>query len=352
MHLESAHAELRDLLSQLARYFSANESKISAAEASNCFLHLSREDDHGSGSSDQSQDPILPNNDVQAIADPGSILDTTVSQLLEELGNSNTPCLHISDQASIFLQHASIELPVVEIEPALHPSTATDRSPNSTDDTLEKTRLTACNDVTFTPTLRQLLEDCKNDRGLFLRKVEESQAALPNGQGWQAAIAIKQDNADMRDLLSVYHRFECYNIYRHVVEAGYHTGEHWIRDRRQELTKRLCDDFPKRFQNTKAANKCLNWVDQGCKYHEWTKMFGESQELGFLVALPSEIPRSAYTSRCTKEQMSAAALRFTSLGICDLVKELELSELGNYIAQRLKEMTTKKQFCVDGKLPG
>ncbi|KAM0345631.1 hypothetical protein ACHAPU_006285 [Fusarium lateritium] len=45
--------------------------------------------------------------------------------------------------------------------------------------------------------------------------------------------------------------------------------------------------------------------------------------------------------------MSAAAARFTTLGICELVKDLDLSELGNHIAQRLKEMTTKKRFCVD-----
>jgi hypothetical protein len=41
MHIESADADLRDLLFQLARHFSANESKISVAEASRCFLRLS-----------------------------------------------------------------------------------------------------------------------------------------------------------------------------------------------------------------------------------------------------------------------------------------------------------------------
>lgn len=48
--------------------------------------------------------------------------------------------------------------------------------------------------------------------------------------------------------------------------------------------------------------------------------------------------------------MSAAAVRFTALGICELVKSLELSELGDHIAQRLKEMTTKTRHCTDGKL--
>lgn len=201
----------------------------------------------------------------------------------------------IPEQTSLSQQCSLVELaPPVLGELTVHPTDTTGHLPTSSDDAVDKTRLASCNDVAFTPTLRQLLEDCKTDRGLFLRKVEESQAALPNGQGWQAAIATKQDNADMRDLLSIYHRFECYNIYRHVVDAGYHTGEHWIRDKRQELTKKLCDDFPERFENAKAANKCLNWVDQGCKYHEWTKAFSEEQELGFLVALPSEIPRSAY----------------------------------------------------------
>jgi hypothetical protein len=48
--------------------------------------------------------------------------------------------------------------------------------------------------------------------------------------------------------------------------------------------------------------------------------------------------------------MSAAAVRFTALGICELVKSLELSELGNHIAQKLREMTTKKRRRADGKL--
>lgn len=48
--------------------------------------------------------------------------------------------------------------------------------------------------------------------------------------------------------------------------------------------------------------------------------------------------------------MNAAAMRFTSLGICELVKSLELSELGNDIAQRLKDMTTRQRHCTDGKL--
>lgn len=51
-----------------------------------------------------------------------------------------------------------------------------------------------------------------------------------------------------------------------------------------------------------------------------------------------------YTSRCTKEHMSAAAARFVALGINDLVKDLKLSELGDYIARRLEEMTTGKRL--------
>jgi hypothetical protein len=50
--------------------------------------------------------------------------------------------------------------------------------------------------------------------------------------------------------------------------------------------------------------------------------------------------------------MSAAAVRFTALGICELVKSLELSELGNHIAQRLQEMTAKTRHCTDGKYTG
>ncbi|KAF4449892.1 hypothetical protein F53441_6897 [Fusarium austroafricanum] len=402
MRIESnSNADLQDLFCQLARYFSANESKISAAEASNCFLRLSlldsvalirlffllcpsfrsvlsrqcevsaalpsttsrlsgdnntgrqsqpesqespsglgnRRDSHVANSPDtpglhDSQDPVsVNNNGPPPVAHPSHVTGNTLTHVLEGLDSLTTPDL--LEQNTICQQQILDELrdPIIGTL-AVNPSDTTALPFGFDDGVLGKTRLATCNEIGFTPTLRWLLEACKTDRSVFLRKVEESKAALPNGQGWRAAIAIKQENADMRDLLSIYHRFECYNIYRHVVEAGYHTGEHWIRDKRRELAQKLCDDFPERFQDTKAANKCLNWVDQGCRYHEWTKMFSEVSELGFLIALPSEIPRSAYTSRCTKEQMSAAAARFIALGIYDLVKDLELSELGNHITQR------------------
>ncbi|KAF5136397.1 hypothetical protein E5D57_000158 [Metarhizium anisopliae] len=146
--------------------------------------------------------------------------------------------------------------------------------------------------------------------------------------------------------MRIYHRFECHNIYSHVVEAGFHTGTHWIRDMRTVLVNKLCKDFPERFQNQKTANKCLNWVDQGCRYREWTDLLSETSDLGYLLALPADVPHSA----CTKDQMTAAALRFKSLGIDKLVEDLELSELGNHISAKLREMTGKKRKYADGRL--
>jgi hypothetical protein len=101
----------------------------------------------------------------------------------------------------------------------------------------------------------------------------------------------------MRDCMKIYHRFECYNIYRHVVEAGFHTGTHWIRDLRTALANKLCQEFPHRFHNQKAANKSLNWVDHGCKYREWADNFRNNPtDLGYLIALPLDVPHSAYAS--------------------------------------------------------
>lgn len=155
-------------------------------------------------------------------------------------------------------------------------------------------RLSACADIKLTPSTKRLLENCKTNPAQFIDAIKAAEVAFPNGQGWEAALATKKENTDIRDLMRIYHRFECYNIYSHVVEAGYHTGTHWVRERRSELIEKLCQDFPDRFQNQKAANKCLNWVDQGCKYHEWSKLFSETEDLGYLVALPSNMPHSAY----------------------------------------------------------
>lgn len=149
----------------------------------------------------------------------------------------------------------------------------------------------------FPRNTRLLLESCKTDRGRFLREIREAKATLPTGHGWEAAIATKEDNADLRDRMKIYHRFEWYNIYKHVVGAGYHTGTHWVRDMRTALVNKLCHDFPWRFHDQRAVNKSLNWVDQGCKYHEWASYFHRGEtNLGYLIELPLDVPHSAYAS--------------------------------------------------------
>ena len=47
--------------------------------------------------------------------------------------------------------------------------------------------------------------------------------------------------------------------------------------------------------------------------------------------------------------MNAAAHKFVSLGIDDLVKNWGLSELGNHLAATLRDMTSKKRKNVEGK---
>lgn len=161
------------------------------------------------------------------------------------------------------------------------------------DEPVSKTHLASCNEIGFSPTTEKLLEECKTNNAKFLSAIRQAKAVFPTGHGWEAAIATKKENSDIRDLMRIYHRFECHNIYLHVVEAGFHTGAHWIREMRSELARKLCRDFPGRFPNHKVANKCLNWVDQGCRYHEWTEMLSKTSDLGYLIALPSNVPHSA-----------------------------------------------------------
>ncbi|TWU71816.1 hypothetical protein ED733_001360 [Metarhizium rileyi] len=333
-----ARPELQDLFAQLARHFRANESTISAEQVTTslqclsaneisaldrlfCLLYQGkiRESEpadkvsgrkrffhagravlswqHGQQvSSGHDGQPAVPSSKVAQ----GQNLASTGSE--EVSGFSSATALHAPGLAA-----------VRRTEPASLCAGGFDVS---------RMGLATCREIDFSPSTERLLRDCKHNPGEFLRAIKEAKAAFPTGQGWEAAIATKRENADIRDLMKIYHRFECYNIYTHVVEAGFHTGAHWIRDMRLKLVNKLCKDFPERFHNQRTANKCLNWVDQGCRY----------------------------TSRCTKEQMSAAALRLRSLGINELVKNLELSNLGNHIARKLKEMTGKKRKMVDDEL--
>lgn len=179
------------------------------------------------------------------------------------------------------------------VDPLLQVKTTTPHA-KSNDGTLTKmASLATCSAMRFSPSTKQLLEKCKSNRGEFLRAIKEARVTFPTGQGWEAAIATKKENADIRDLMRIYHRFECYNIYTHVVEAGFHTGSHWIRESRLVLANKLCHHFPDRFKDQKTANKSLNWVDQGCRYHEWAEALSETSNLGYLIALPSDISHSA-----------------------------------------------------------
>lgn len=214
-----------------------------------------------------------------------------MAAVISHIDSQSTPCSGFTDNTTLFQQ------PISNIAPVLvdsHQAEATAPHNGTDDDTFGKTGLATCSEIKFAPSTKRLLEACKTNCGEFLRAISEAKAAFPTGQGWEAAIATKKENADIRDLMRIYHRFECYNIYRHVVEAGYHTGTHWIREMRAVLANKLCRDFPARFQNQKTANKCLNWVDQGCSYHEWTEILSETPNLGYLIALPSDVSHSAY----------------------------------------------------------
>ncbi len=47
--------------------------------------------------------------------------------------------------------------------------------------------------------------------------------------------------------------------------------------------------------------------------------------------------------------MSVAVLKFKDLGINEFVRDLELTELANHIAAKLRDMTGKKRKDVHGK---
>ncbi|KAL7953841.1 hypothetical protein V8C34DRAFT_320495 [Trichoderma compactum] len=399
-----SNPDLQDLLAQLGRFLSANEKKISAAQVSNCFQHLStneisalhrlffllcknkvglpQSDIHrlrttqrlangfsGCARSLSGSVHVRPRVNEMSLAEPGhhrynripstgrewseredssSALghhhlqgrgtscpsisadvdnipkqrrdtcagDALVTLTSDENNHRDIPNICCSEQTAPCQQSTSnttAKLPTLAIAiPYQRDEAAVQNWADH--NSCGSSRLSTCLEIKLTPSTERLLENCKTDPTQFLRAIKEAKVVLPNGQGWEAALAAKKENTDIRDLLRIYHRFECFNIYRHVVEAGYHTSMHWVRDGRSSLIKKLCEDFPSRFQSPKAANKCLNCVDQGCKY----------------------------TSRCTREQMNAAAVKFKELGIDELVRDLELSRLGNHIASALRDMTAKK----------
>ncbi len=47
--------------------------------------------------------------------------------------------------------------------------------------------------------------------------------------------------------------------------------------------------------------------------------------------------------------MSSTSVTFKELGICELVQNLQLSELGNHIAEELRDMTAQKRTHDNGR---
>ncbi|KAJ5219196.1 uncharacterized protein N7498_001295 [Penicillium cinerascens] len=370
-------SELQDLLVQLARFYRANETSISASRNlstdTSCPSSIARLDCGPSvtaarATSARTARGRARQHSLSAISPSGCGRRRRSSQhqeVFSSVSERDDDQLPIGSPRSVEFNTSSPNTP------CSHFDTNTTTASPATGETTPLHVATEDDDtfgtLEFSPSTRLLLEGCKTDRGRFLREIEEARTALPTGQGWEAAIATKEDNADLRDRMKIYHRFECYNIYKHVVEAGYHTGTHWIRDMRTSLANKLCQDFPQRFPDQKSVKKSLNWVDQGCKYHEWAGQFrSEGTALGYLIALPLDVPHSAYaspliplprksvstrpsryTSRCTQERMHATAFKLKSLGIDDLVRDLELSELGNHIAATLRDLTTRKRKDFD-----
>lgn len=341
---------------------------LQSSHASNSAYHQQRSPGENRGSSNHAhiqERPIMfPSTLGNAEQSDRDICSGhVVAPAAEEFDNQSPPCSEFNDNTNTIQQSSPITdtaLPASGRVPSCQ-GEVTSLHLMTDDEAFSKTSLATCDDLTFSPNTKRLLESCKTNQGGFLQAIREAKVSLPTGQGWEAAIATKKENVDIRDLMKIYHRFECHNIYRHVVEAEFHTGTHWIRDMRTALANKLCQDFPERFQDQKAANKCLNWVDQGCRYSEWAEMFNEKTDLGYLIALPSDVSHSAfvpllslpenmvsrmihrYTSRCTKEQMNAAVLKFKCLGIDRIVKDMELTQLGNHIAATLREMTGRKR---------
>ncbi|OAA60618.1 hypothetical protein LEL_10799 [Akanthomyces lecanii RCEF 1005] len=377
---KSLEEELQSLLVRLAQFFTANESQISAAAVSNCFHQLPDSEItklkrlfvimyHSQpikptmkfGREAEEPTPQLParrqwSADTAMHQQPSKTWEQSPSTQGQASSSPASSCAPHEYRAGATLSTDSVSPDASILEQAnptqtpLSDGTTTTAAPITPSFDPEKNpnvQLTALRKLNFTTYMKGLLRDCILSPGNFFRSIEAAKIALPNGQGWEAAIATKKNNADARDMLRIYHRFECYNIYFHVVEAGLHTGKHWIRDGRSELVKRLRQKFPRHFLDQRATNKCLNWVDQGCKYNQWTEMFGPVPDLGYLIALPSDVPHSAYTSRCTKEQMALASAQLKEIGITQLVEDLKLSNLGRFIAATLKDLTTKKRSYID-----
>ncbi|KAL4728737.1 hypothetical protein ACLX1H_003136 [Fusarium chlamydosporum] len=260
MHSQSRpNADLQNLLSQLGRYCSANEipSALSQQDkildVSPTTNRLGESNDNRSclrspvppvesrrnldsieGNNDgvttvqQSRDPISFDDNALSTPIPGHPQDTTVSQMFETLDCLNTSDIDPPLQTLMWEQGALSGLPAPVLNtPTSGPSNTVALSLAPNEDTLDRTRLAACTEITFSSNLRRVLQNCKTDRDLFLRKVEESKASLPNGRGWKAAIATKQENADMRDLLSIYHSLGICGIVKDLglSELGRHVAQ-------------------------------------------------------------------------------------------------------------------------------
>ncbi|CAG8091625.1 unnamed protein product [Penicillium nalgiovense] len=304
-------SELNSLLSQLARFFKTNETILSVEDCKTC---LGR----------------LPDNDRSALKKLFRILQREgkssngYSDKRDSHEQTYAPNFHSSpDQTGPDVSHETTPESYEEITPY-----SSDDGENTVDDEdviLRDTNFSRCA-VKPPSSINDVLTQCIKNPHHFFTAV--TRVSIPSKGGFPDAFCRVYKGQQRENILRIHRRFDLHNLYTLAVELGYHTGKKWKWGALNKVPGEILYNHPSLgLTEGKIKEHLIHYVRIGRGYGRWIEYF---EDPGYLIALPLNVTETEY-SKC----IPAAARKLRELGIDDVVKNLELSNLGKYISQRL-----------------
>ncbi|KAI3281249.1 hypothetical protein DTO002I6_9913 [Penicillium roqueforti] len=347
-------SELNSLLSQLARFFKNNETSLSVEDCKSC---LGR----------------LPDNDRSALKKLFRILQTEGKST-----NGHSDKRNSHEQTYAPNSHSSLDQTGPDVHHETTPESYEEITPYSTDDgentvdgedtvddentvntvddddvVLRDTNFSRCT-VEPPPSINAVLTQCINNPHHFFTAV--TRVSIPSKGRFPDAFYRVFKGEQREHILRIHRRFDLHNLYTLAVELGYHTGDKWKWGALNKVPGEILYNHPSLgLTEDKIKEYLKHYVRIGRGYGRWIEHF---KDPGYLVALPLNVTETEYTENRYSKCMPAAARKMRELGIDDVVKNLELSNLGEYISEKLalgfnplklktKRVTKRKQPPID-----
>jgi hypothetical protein len=269
--VQQYEAELKSLLSQLARFFKTIETRLSAE---NCKCCLER----------------LPDNDRSALKKLFRMLQRKEKWTNSSSNKQDSDEQHLQtddrwsspDQIAPNTSHGTT--PDFDEEITTDSSDSGNDTVDDDDPLLRDTNFSHCA-VKPPPSVNDVLIRCIENPHHFFTAV--TQGSIPNKGGFSDAFCRVYKRQQREHILRIHRRFDLYNLYALAVELGYHTGKKWKWGALNKLPGEILSNHSSLDLKEGEIKEYLkHYVHIGRGYGRWIQHFGDP---GYLIALPLNV---------------------------------------------------------------